>query len=156
MLDKQEPQRKKIGAWIAPELYNKIESLGYKTWTEAIIRGLDLLVLEYETGQDGATPGKSGAQTGQDEARHGMGGATPSNQSDSVELGQLQAKVGQMENHIETLKSSLDQANKDKEDLKEMYTNHVLQVQTLINKLEDKKQIEAPTVEKKKPFWKFW
>jgi hypothetical protein len=49
------------------------------------------------------------------------------------------------------LKGELEEAKRDKEDLKNTYNNYFLQVQTLINQ----KAIEAPG-EKKRPFWKFW
>ena len=54
------------------------------------------------------------------------------------------------DSHIETLKRELTKAGQDKEDLKQMHNNYMLQVQTLINQ----KAIEAPGT--KKRFWKFW
>jgi len=62
--EKQEPQRKKIGAWIAPELYEQVEALGYKTWTEAIIRGLELIISEKQLGQNRAQIVAPGAHLG--------------------------------------------------------------------------------------------
>lgn len=124
---------KKIGAWITPELYSEIESLGYKTWTDAIIKGLELLIGERGMGGSGVLGGTVG---------------------DNCGTGQHGTLILEMGKHIETLQKSLEQANKDKEDIKQMYTNHVLQVQTLINQKEDLSRLLDG--EKKKPWWKVW
>jgi len=59
--------------------------------------------------------------------------------------------------HIDTLKTDLEKAEKDKEDLKIIYnklqdthSNYMAQMQTLIKQ----KAIEAPGA--KKPWWRFW
>lgn len=55
----------------------------------------------------------------------------------------LQVRVEELQDHNETLKTEL-------EDYKTMYTNYMLQVQTILNQ----KAIEAPGA--KKPWWRFW
>jgi chromosome segregation ATPase len=66
------------------------------------------------------------------------------------ELRELRVQTREQREQIETLKSDLDRAERDKEDLKTVYNNYFLQVQTLINQ----KAIEAPGA--KKPWWQFW
>jgi predicted RNase H-like nuclease (RuvC/YqgF family) len=66
------------------------------------------------------------------------------------ELRELRIQTREQREQIETLKSDLDRAERDKEDLKTVYNNYFLQVQTLINQ----KAIEAPGA--KKPWWQFW
>jgi chromosome segregation ATPase len=55
---------------------------------------------------------------------------------------------------FETLKEELKRAHQTIDSMREEHQTHVLQVQTLINKMEDRKQIE--TNEPKKQWWKFW
>jgi len=187
MPEKQEPQRKKIGAWIAPELYEQVEALGYKTWTEAIIRGLELIISEKQLGQNRAQIVAPGAHLG-DSGVMGQLGETQG--INGGELGQLRASMGHLqeivdekEKHIETLKTELEKAAKNKEDLKEQLKsndeNQLLritdlkeEISVLRNELTNKndtiknlttitesqikgyKLIEAPGA--KKPWWRFW
>lgn len=173
MPEKQEPQRKKIGAWITPELYEQVEALGYKTWTEAIIRGLELIISEKQLGQNGAQIDAHGANLGDSGVMGQLG----------VSMGHFQEIVNEKEKHIETLKTELEKAAKDKEDLKEQLKsndeNQLLritdlkeEISVLRNELTNKndtiknlttitesqikgyKLIEAPGA--KKPWWKFW
>jgi soluble cytochrome b562 len=66
------------------------------------------------------------------------------------EFSRLRARLEELEKHNQTLKGELEEAKRDKEDLKTTYNNYFLQVQTLINQ----KAIEAPG--EKKKWWKFW
>lgn len=149
-----DPSRKKVGAWITPELYDQIESiLGEKTWTETIIQGLELVLQEYE-GQKSGNCGENSLDMGQDGAL-GQGGANTLN--NGVELGELRVKVGALEaqnNELAkynlALVGELEQAHRDKGDIKNLYDNYMRQMQTLIQQ----KAIKAPG--EKKPFWKFW
>ena len=59
-------------------------------------------------------------------------------------------RIGDLENEIEVLLTELKKTNQDKEDLKSMHNNYMLQMQTLINQ----KSIEVPGA--KKPWWRFW
>jgi hypothetical protein len=54
-----------------------------------------------------------------------------------------QAMLEEMQDHNETLKKEL-------EDLKQIHTNYMLKMQTVINQ----RAIEAPGA--KKPWWQFW
>jgi chromosome segregation ATPase len=70
-----------------------------------------------------------------------------------TQVGDLQELIKEKDRHIETLETSLEQANKDKDYLKETHSNYMIQVQTIITQNESKQlQIEAP----KKSWWKFW
>ena len=62
---------------------------------------------------------------------------------DPMEFAQLCTKSDELYAHNETLKKEL-------EDIKNLYNNYMLQMQTLINQ----KAIEAPGA--KKPWWRFW
>jgi chromosome segregation ATPase len=55
---------------------------------------------------------------------------------------------------FETLKEELKRAHQTIDSMREEHQTHVLQVQTLINKMEDRKQIE--TNGPKKRWWKIW
>jgi hypothetical protein len=55
-----------------------------------------------------------------------------------------------LEKEIEALLTELKKINQDKEDLKSMHNNYMLQMQTLINQ----RAIEVPGA--KKPWWRFW
>jgi DNA-directed RNA polymerase beta' subunit len=60
----------------------------------------------------------------------------------------LEAKLSE----FEIIKDELRRAHQTLEDTRAEHQTHVLQVQTLINQLEDKRQIEAP----KRAWYKFW
>ena len=62
---------------------------------------------------------------------------------DPMEFAQLRTKSEELNAHNETLKKEL-------EDIKNLYNNYMLQMQTLINQ----KAIEAPGA--KRPWWRFW
>jgi len=62
---------------------------------------------------------------------------------DPMEFMQLHTKSEELHAHNETLKKELD-------DIKNLYNNYMIQMQTLINQ----KAIEAPGA--KRPWWRFW
>jgi TolA-binding protein len=133
MQEERKRSGKKVNAWIADDLYTQVDDLKYKTWTEAIVAGLELLVKStYEV---------------QEESTEKVQGST----GDESEV--LRAQLREMEKHIETLKEQLEQANKDKDYLKETHSNYMAQVQTIIKQDEKRQlQIEAP----KRAWYKFW
>jgi predicted RNase H-like nuclease (RuvC/YqgF family) len=59
-------------------------------------------------------------------------------------------RISGLENEIEALLTELKKTNQDKEDLKSMHNNYMLQMQTLINQ----KAIEV--LGAKKSWWRFW
>ena len=59
-------------------------------------------------------------------------------------------RIYDLEKEIEALLTELKKINQDKEDLKSMHNNYMLQMQTLINQ----RAIEVPGA--KKPWWRFW
>lgn len=137
MSEEKKRSGRKVNAWIPDDLYSKVDDLEYRTWTEAIVNGLELLVESTNSGQIGV----------QNQNYKVQKSAEQSTLDDSKVL---RAQIIEMQAHIETLKCDLDRSNKNADDIKEMYTNHVLQVQSLINQ----KSIEAPGV--KRPWWRFW
>ena len=64
---------------------------------------------------------------------------------------ELKTKVEEKEALITVLRKDLEQAHRDKDDIKNLYDNYMRQMQTLIQQ----KAIEAPG-EKTKKWWKFW
>jgi len=137
MPEEKKRSGRKVNAWIPDDLYSKVDDLKYRTWTEAIVSGLELLVESTNSGQ-------SKVQNRNDEVQRSI------EQSTLDDSKVLRTQLIEMQAHIETLKLDLDRSNKNADDIKEMYTNHVLQVQSLINQ----KTIEAPGT--KKPWWRFW
>jgi len=139
MLEEKKRSGKKISAWIPQEMYDKLVYVGYNSPTEAIMKGLDLLLKE----SDGVQIKAGGEQEG-----------TPSDTREpleySAETRELRARVEELQDHNETLKKELDKAGQDKEDLKETHKNYMIQIQTLINQ----KAIEAPGAKKWYQFWK--
>jgi hypothetical protein len=137
MPEERKRSGRKVNAWIPDDLYSKVDDLKYRTWTEAIVSGLEHLVESTKSGQ-------SEVQNQNNEVQK----STKQSTLDDSKV--LRVQLIEMQEHIETLKLDLDRSNKNADDIKEMYTNHVLQVQSLINQ----KGIEAPGV--KKPWWRFW
>ncbi len=137
MPEEKKRSGRKVNAWIPDDLYSKVDDLKYRTWTEAIVSGLELLV-------ESTTPGQKVVHNQNDEVQKSTG------QSTLDDSNALRVQLIEMQAHLETLKLDLDRSNKNADDIKEMYTNHVLQVQSLINQ----KAIEVPG--SKKPWWRFW
>jgi hypothetical protein len=119
--------QKKIQCWVPIDLWDKVESLGYSSITIAVTDAFTKLVENPKV-------------------------STEESQEIPIIKARLEEKDKQIEEknkHIETLKDELTKAERDKEDLKNMYNNYFLQTQTLINQ----KAIEAPG---QKKWWKFW
>jgi predicted RNase H-like nuclease (RuvC/YqgF family) len=139
MSEEKKRSGKKISAWIPQEMYDTLVSVGYDSPTEAIMKGLELLLKE-----------SSGVQIGADGVQEGTQSDKRELLGDSADIRELRARVEELQDHKATLRKELDQATQDKETLQKMYNNYFLQVQTLINQ----KAIEAPG--NKKPWYKFW
>jgi TolA-binding protein len=137
MPEEKKRSGRKVNAWIQDDLYSMVDDLKYRTWTEAIVSGLELLV-------GSTTSGQSEVQDQNNEVHK----STEQSTLDDSKV--LRVQLMEMQEHIETLKLDLDRSNKNADDIKEMYMNHVLQVQSLINQ----RGIEALGV--KKPWWRFW
>jgi hypothetical protein len=63
----------------------------------------------------------------------------------TIRIEEKDKQIEEKDRHIESLKGELD-------NLRSVHNNYMLQMQTLINQ----RALEPPTVEKKKPVWKFW
>jgi len=144
MSEEKKRSGRKLSAWISDKLYDDLQALGYFgrriSQTETLTRALELLLTESKKGDKREMPGDTRETVG-----------------DTGRLGELESKVGDMQElinekdrHIKTLKTELEKSGEREENLKETHRNYMLQVQTLINQ----KAIEAPGA--KKPFWKFW
>jgi hypothetical protein len=69
---------------------------------------------------------------------------------DNSLITELKTKVEEKEALITVLRGDLEQAHRDKDDIKNLYDNYMRQMQTLIQQ----KAIKAPGEEKK--WWEFW
>jgi predicted RNase H-like nuclease (RuvC/YqgF family) len=117
--------KRKINAWVPVILYDKVINSGYSKITEAVISGLELLV------QDTRTQNMD------------ISGYEQDIMILQAEIDKLQVQCTELQEHNSTLKQDL-------QDMKELHSNYMLQVQTLINQ----KAIEAPNA--KRPWWKVW
>ncbi|HEY5124661.1 MAG TPA: hypothetical protein VIK14_13100 [Ignavibacteria bacterium] len=160
MPEEKKRSGRKVNAWIPDDLYFKVDDLKYRTWTEAIVSGLELLVKSTEKVQtEESEVQRSTENSTLDDSR--VQGSTNKSTVDDLEvqkvriestgeIRELRARVEELQDHNETLKTELEKAGQREEDLKETHRNYMLQVQTLINQ----KAIEAPGA--KKPWWQFW
>jgi len=146
MLEEKKRPGKKVNAWIPDDLYAQVDDLKYRTWTEAIVAGLESLVRSTEKVQiEEKEVHKSTDKSTVDDFE-----VQKVRIESAGEIRELKARVEELQSHNDTLKGELDKAGQDKEDLKETHKNYMIQVQTLINQ----KAIEAPG--NKKPWWQFW
>jgi chromosome segregation ATPase len=126
---------KRVNAIIDMTLYDNVMKLGYATITEAITKGLELLLDKTEPNT------KESSNSSNPELLTSL-----KDRIESLE-DQLKTKDKQLENkdiQIEKLNSNTQQLN-------ENIKLQALNIQNLLTQ----KQI-SETTEKKKPFWKFW
>ena len=118
----EEPKsQKKIQCWISLSTWDKIEALGYTSPTLAVTKAFELLLQDPSKNTNGSTE----------------------NPELKARIEEKDKQITEKDRHIDTLKGEL-------EGLRNMHTNYMLQIQTLINQ----KAIEAPGA--KKPWWRFW
>lgn len=150
-------EKHKINCWIPESLWKQIEALGYESPTEATKKAFEALILKEAKGSNEEAIGCSqevirNLQETIRNLQEELG-----NKPDPIVFIRLQAEheglktlLEGKDRHISSLEADLRTAERDKEDLKAVYNNYFLQVQTLINQ----KALEAPG--SKKPRWKFW
>ena len=161
-------EKRKVNSWVPVSLWEKVENLGYDSPTKAVCDALELLVNGHTTDTTGHTTDTTGHTM--DTTGHitdTTGHITDTeiqalkieieklknelhNSPDPLEFSLICARFEELERHNETLKTELEKAAQDKEDLKSIHNNYMLQMQTLITQ----KTIEAPGA--KKPWWRFW
>jgi len=161
MPEEKKRSGRKVNAWIPDDLYYKVDDLKYKTWTEAIVTGLEILV---QKSTDKSTVDDSQVQKSTDKSTVDDSQVQKSTDKSTVddtevqkvqlendgELRELRVQVREQREHIETLKGELEKAHLDKDNIRNLYDNYMRQMQTLIQQ----KAIEAPG--EKKRWWKFW
>ena len=86
------------------DIWGKVESLGYKTATDAVTKGLEKLVVD-----------------------------TSCNPEESNWIRETRVRLEELQVHNDTLKNELTQTRQDKENLKKTFDNYMVQVQTLIH-----------------------
>ena len=175
MPEEKKRSGRKVNAWIPDDLYYKVDDLKYKTWTEAIVTGLEILVQkstdkstvddsQVQKSTDKSTVDDSQVQKSTDKSTVDDTEVQKSTDKSTVddtevqkvqlendgELRELRVQVREQREHIETLKGELEKAHLDKDNIRNLYDNYMRQMQTLIQQ----KAIEAPG--EKKRWWKFW
>ncbi len=148
MPEEKKRSGRKVNAWIPDDLYSKVDDLKYKTWTEAIVNGLELLV---QKSTENSTQDDLKVHTSTDKSTVDDLKVQKVQLENDGELRELRVQVREQREHIETLKGELVKAHQDKDVIQNHYDNYMRQMQTLIQQ----KAIEAPG-EKKKPWYKFW
>jgi hypothetical protein len=138
----QPEEKKKIQAWIPVSIWIQIVKIGFKSQNEAVNFAFEKIIEIQDNNQNESKNNQIDSKN---------------NQIESSMINELQARLEEKEkwiielqNHNETLKTELEKAGQDKDDLKETHKNYMLQMQTLINQ----KAIEAQGA--KKPWWRFW
>jgi hypothetical protein len=104
MTSEEPKSQKKIQCWISLSTWNKIEALGYTSPTLAVTKAFELLL--------------------QDPSKNTSGSIE--NPELKVRIEKKDKKIAEKDRHIDTLKGEL-------EGLRNMHTNYMLQMQTLIN-----------------------
>ena len=135
MAEEDHKNLKKIQCWIPISTWEKLKEMGYPTISKAVNEALEKLL------------GDS----------HKIPPRDSSGMQQSPEFPELKARIEEKDKqiedkdqHIESLKKELESAGQREQDLKQMHSNYMLQMQTLINQ----KTIESPGA--KKPWWRFW
>ena len=164
MPEEKKRSGKKVNAWIPDDLYFKVDDLKYKTWTEAIVTGLELLVKSPEKVQlDENKVQESTRKSTVDESE-----VQESIRKSTVDESEVQkVQIVQMQAHIETFKLQMDLLTqqlhtKDEqiEKLNENMHKQAVHTQSLIqeiSRLNIKSLPEAPAgKEVKKKWFEFW
>jgi len=136
-------EKHKINVWIPESLWKQIGSLGYESPTEATKAAFEALVLQETKGSNQEALGSSQEdfrKLQEEIGRYQEKVKDLEARPDPVNYAQLQAKyeglqeiIREKDKSIERLENDLKKADLDKEDLKAVYNNYFLQVQTLIN-----------------------
>jgi hypothetical protein len=155
-----------VGARIPKTLYDN-SLLIRENMTVAIIDGLELLI-KYEnndnsiidnihrvddnnnTKNDNVFKANDNNYENKNEIQHQLNDNECYTIDNSL-ITELKTKLEEKESLILVLREDLEQAHKDKDDIKNLYDNYMRQMQTLIQQ----KAIKAPGEENKK-WWKFW
>lgn len=136
-------EKHKINVWIPGSLWKQIGSLGYESPTEATKAAFEALVLQETKGSNQEALGSSQEdfrKLQEEIGRYQEKVKDLEARPDPVTFAQLQARyeglqeiIREKDKSIERLENDLKKADLDKEDLKAVYNNYFLQVQTLIN-----------------------
>ena len=134
-LNIQEGGKKKTSCLVPVSLLTALNEKGYYNQSDAIIKGLECLLRE-----------------GTLNLKEEVNNLREENKNLMEENENIKRRLQYIQDHNETLKIELERANVRELNNKEMFNNHVLQVQTLINQrsiAEEKENI-------KKSWWKIW
>ena len=126
---------KKIQCWIPISTWDELKERGYPTISKAVNEALEKLL---EIPLEILSKDIPGMQE------------FPKFSELKARIEEKDKQIEDKDKHIESLKKELESAGQREQDLKQMHSNYMMQMQTLINQ----KAIEAPGA--KKPWWRFW
>lgn len=167
----KETDKTKIGGRVPIDLWDKVQAIGYKSQTDAIILGLELILKTHDVGQEGTKADEQGTKAdeqGTKRDNQGTAGGIQGTIADRIKITELMVRNEELERHITLLEKSLEKAEKDTTSQVEFYKGqiatkdlqidkHTFSIQSLIqenNRLNLKMLPESTEV--KKPWWKFW
>jgi hypothetical protein len=135
MAEEDHRNLKKIQCWIPISIWDELKERGYPTISKAVNEALEKLL-----GIPQEIPYKdiSGMQK------------FPEFPELKARIEEKDKQIEDKDRHIESLKKELESAGQREQDLKQMHSNYMMQMQTLINQ----RAIEVPGA--KKPWWRFW
>ncbi len=149
----------KVCGWISDDVFSKLQELGYNSHTVIVRKGAELLIGQPIGDRGELLEGTVRYPMFSHNSKLKNNREQTGNTKEQLELSreregtikELRAQNGEQREHIETLKTELEKAHQDKDDIKNLYDNYMRQMQTLIQQ----KAIKAPGDESKK-WWKFW
>lgn len=153
--------RHKINCWIPGNLWEKVEALGHDSPTKATIAAFETLTTKEALGNSQEALGKAWEEKIQELEKQLQEALAKIKEledklslaPDPVEFAQLQTKTEEQEKYNNSLKNELEKSERDKEDLKNMYNNYFLQVQSLINQKAIEAQGNKKSILSKLKFW---
>jgi hypothetical protein len=123
MLEEKKRPGRKVNAWIPDDLYSKVDDLKYKTWTEAIVTGLELLVKSTEKVHDVINE----VQECTEKSTLDDFEVQKVQIENDAEIRELRVQVREQREHIETLKAELEKSAQREASDKRTHDNYMSQ-----------------------------
>ena len=163
-------EKRKINAWIPVSLYNKLETAGYDSITQALIKAIESFFEDTQEDIEGYKQDIEGYKQDIEGYKQDIEGYKQDIEGYKESIKALNIEIERLKNVILEAPDPLELARlrERNEGLKLLLDEKEKRIQELTQYKEDigafanyfknveVKQIEAPKAEKKKPFWKFW
>ena len=169
---------RKVNAWIPDDLYSKVDDLKYRTWTDAIVNGLELLV-QKNTVDDSEIQKSTDKSTVDDSntLNTELVKMQKRTEEQNTRIEEYKTQVQSLNSEITRLKTVIMEApdplelaitRKENEGLNLLLAEREKRIIELTQYKEDigafanyfksktPEMIEAPTTEKRRPWYKFW